>query len=234
MKIDIFVIDFDSTFVDGESINLMVEMALKEHPRKSEVGGRLKILSDLCMKSEVGFKEYFKMRIEIVKQSLREEHLIRTARILENKISPDIIKLLLKAKELDKKVIVLSNGFKLVMKDIMEKCGIEIYFANKHLTDKNGFITGFDESNPMANDNGKENIIKFLRNMDFIHADEKIMMIGDGMPDFKVYKEKAVDYFLNFAVNKNRKLKKHRVDDDPNFIICRKSEQMEEFINSIE
>ncbi|MDR3078455.1 MAG: HAD-IB family phosphatase [Rickettsiales bacterium] len=234
MKIDIFVIDFDSTFVNGESMNLMIEMALKEHARRSEMSSRLKILSDLCMKSEVGFKEYFGMKIEIVKQALREEHLLRTAKILETKVSPHIVKLLEKIRQLDRKVIVLSNGFKLVLKDIMEKHGVDIYFANKHITDRNGYVVGLDESNPLANDSGKENIIKFLKNKNFIQSDEKIIMIGDGMPDFRVYKEKVTDYFLNFAINKNRKLKKHRVGDDPNFIICRKPEEMDAFIDSLE
>jgi D-3-phosphoglycerate dehydrogenase len=234
MKIDIFVIDFDSTFVNGESINLMIAAALKEHPKRAEMSGRLKILSDLCMKSEVGFKEYFKMKIEIVKQALREEHMLKVAKILENKVSPDIVRLLIKARELDKKVIVLSNSFRLIMKDVMEKYGIDIYFANKHVADKNGYIIGFDESNPLANDNGKENIVKFMKSKGFIQPEEKIMMIGDGMPDLRVYKGKTSDYFLNFAINKNRKLKKHRVNGDQNFIICRKSEEFGSFLDTIE
>ncbi|MDR2078061.1 MAG: HAD-IB family phosphatase [Rickettsiales bacterium] len=234
MNIDIFVIDFDSTFVSEESINMMIEIALRDHQKRTEINGRLKILSDLCMKSEVNFKEYFKMKIEIVKQALKEEHLIKTAKLLENKVSPSIVKLLLRAKELNKKIVVLSNSFRLILKDIMEIYGIDTYFANKHIADKNGYIIGFDESNPLANDNGKENIIKFMKNKGFIQPDEKIMMIGDGMPDLRVYKLKVVDYFLNFAINKNRKLKKHRIEDDQNFIICRKPEEMEAFVSTIE
>lgn len=234
MKIDIFVIDFDSTFVNGESLNLMIDTALKKYTRKKDAYNKLKILSDLCMKSEITFKDNFKMKIEIIKQALKEEHLLEVAKILEDKVSLDIVKILNRAKELDHKVIVLSNSFKIFMKNIMEKYDIEIYFANKHNTDKNGYITGFDESNPMANDNGKENIIKFLKSVGIIQTEEKIIMIGDGMSDFFVYKNKVADYFLNFAINKNRKLKKHRVDDDPNFIICRNSEQIDEFVKTIE
>ncbi len=234
MKIDIFVIDFDSTFVDGESVNMMIDIALKNYVRKKDVYNKLAILSDLCMKSEISFKDNLKMKVEIVKQALKEEHLIKVAEILKEKVSPDILKILDKAKELNKKIIVVSNGFKIVMKDIMEKYGIEIYFANKHETDKNGFIVGFDETNPMTNDNGKENVIKFLKNVNIIQPEEKIIMIGDGMSDFFVYKNHAADYFLNFAINKNRKLKKHRIEDDQNFIICRKSEEIDEFIKLIE
>lgn len=234
MKIDIFVIDFDSTFVDGESINMMIDLALKNYIRKKDVYSKLAVLSDLCMKSEISFKDNFKMKLEIVKQALKEEHLLKVAAILKEKVSPDIVKILDKAKELNKKVIVVSNSFKIIMKDIMKKYGIEIYFANKHETDKDGFIVGFDETNPMANDNGKENVIKFLKNMNIIQPDEKIIMIGDGMSDLFVYKNHASDYFLNFAINKNRKLKKHRVDGDENFIICRKPEQIDEFIKLIE
>jgi D-3-phosphoglycerate dehydrogenase len=234
MKIDIFVIDFDSTFVSEESLNMMVDIAIRDHPKRAEINGRLRILADLCMRSEVSFKEYFKMKIDIVKQALKEEHLLKTATVLENRVSPGIVKLLLKAKELNKKVIVLSNSFRLILRDIMERYGIGIYFANKHIADKNGHIVGFDESNPLANDNGKENIIGFMKSKGFIQPDEKIVMIGDGMPDLRVYKLKVVDYFLNFAVNKNRKLKKHRVEGDQNFIICRKPEELEAFINAIE
>ncbi len=234
MKIDIFVIDFDSTFVDGESVNMMIEIALKDYARRKEIYGKLNVLSDLCMKSEISFKDNFKMKIEIVKQALKEEHLLKVAEILKDKVSPDILKIVNKAKELNKKIIVVGNGFKIIMKDIMKKYDIEIYFANKHETDKNGFVIGFDETNPMANDNGKENVIKFLRNVNIIQPDEKIMMIGDGMSDFMVYKNHTADYFLNFAVNENRKLKKHRIADDPNFIICRKSAEIDEFITTIE
>lgn len=234
MKIDIFVIDFDSTFVEGESINMMIDIALKNYIKKKDVYNKLAVLSDLCMKSEISFKDNFRMKLEIVKQTLKEEHLIKVAGILKEKVSPDIVKILDKAKKLNKKVIVVSNSFKIIMKDIMKKYGVEIYFANKHETDKNGFVVGFDETNPMANDNGKENVIKFLRNMNIIQPEEKIIMIGDGMSDLFVYKNHVSDYFLNFAINKNRKLKKHRADGDENFIICRKPEEIDEFIELIE
>lgn len=234
MKIDIFVIDFDSTFVDGESINMMIDIALKNHARKKDMYSKLAVLCDLCMKSEISFKDNFKIKIEIVKSALKEEHLLKVAKILNEKVSPDILKILDKAKELNKKIIVVGNGFKIVMKDIMEKYGIEIYFANKHEIDRNGFIIGFDETNPMANDNGKENVIKFLKNVNVIQPEEKIIMIGDGMSDLFVYKNHISDYFLNFAINKNRKLKKHKIDDDQNFIICRKPEEIDEFVKLIE
>lgn len=234
MKIDIFAIDFDSTFIRKESLNLLVETALKNYARKKDAYGKLKILSDLCMKSEISFKDNFKMRMEIVKPALKEHHMLEVAAMIRDSVSPDMEKILTKAKELDRKIIVLSNSFKILMKDIMDRCGIEIYFANKHLCDKNGNFLGFDENNPMANDGGKENVIKFLRSAGIIQPEEKIIMIGDGMSDFMVYKNKVADYYLNFAINKNRKMKKHRVNDDPNFLICRKSEQIDEFIGMIE
>jgi hypothetical protein len=69
--------------------------------------------------------------------------------------------------------------------------------------------------------------------MGFIQPEEKIMMVGDGMPDLRVYKEKLADYFLDFAINKNRKLKKHRIADDSKFIICRRHEDMDAFLQTV-
>jgi D-3-phosphoglycerate dehydrogenase len=234
MKIDIFIIDFDSTFVTEESLELITKIALYRYARKKKVLSKLARVGDLCMKSKIDFKDNLKMRIEILNGILKEEHLIRASKILEGKISPDILKIIELAKNMNKKIIVVSNSFKVLMKEVMKRCNIEIYFANKYEVDEEGFVSGYNETNPMANNAGKENIIKFLKNVGIITPEEKIMMIGDGMSDLKVYQNGCCDYFLGFSINKTRKLKKHRKDGDDNFIICRKSDDFDEFLKKVE
>lgn len=234
MKIDIFVIDFDSTFVKIESLKLLTEIALYKHPRKREILEKFESVGNLCMRSEIDFKANLKMKIEILKGILKEEHLIKASKMLEQKVSPDIVKILNLIRKLNKKVIVVSNAFKLPMKEVMNRYGIEIYFANKHIIDNKGYVVGYDETNLMANNNGKENIIKFLRNANLITPEENIIMVGDGMPDLKVYQNHFSDYFLNFAINENRKLKKYRISDDEHFIFARKSDDIINFLKTIE
>lgn len=235
MKIDIFVIDFDSTFISAESFEMIFKIALFKNPKKKEILKKMKAITDLSMKSEVDFKQNFKMRMELLENNiLKEEHLIKVGKKLESKVSPDIVKIVDFARRKNKKVIVLSNSFKLSMKDIMNKYGLEIYFANKHIVDEKGFVISYDEANPMANNNGKENIIKFLKNVKLIMPNEKIMMIGDGMSDYKVYEDGFADYFMNFAINKNRRLKKFKKDGDNNFIIARTAEDIDNFLKTVE
>ncbi|MDR1499333.1 MAG: HAD-IB family phosphatase [Rickettsiales bacterium] len=234
MKVDIFVIDFDSTFVSYESLALMVEIALKKHPKKRKISLRWEAIGNINMKSEIDFKSSLKMKIEALRGVLTEEHLTRVGKILEKEISPDIVKIVKLAKNTNKKVISVSNSFKFCMKEVMKKYGVEIYFANKHFTDKKGFVIGYDETNPMANNDGKSNVIRFLKNVGIIMPEDKIMMIGDGMSDLKVYQDGLCDYFMDFSINKNRKLKKHKAEDDKNFFICRKSEDVDAVLKVIE
>ncbi len=235
MKIDIFVIDFDSTFVSVESLEMIFKTALFKNPKRKEVLKKMNDIINLSMKSKVDFKHNFKMKMDLIEDNiLKEEHLIKVGKRLESKVSPGIVKIIDFARRKNKKIIVLSNSFKLPMKEVMNKYGLEIYFANKHITNDKGYVIDYDETNPMANNTGKENIIKFLKNVKLITPNEKIMMIGDGMSDYQVYKDGFADYFMNFAINKNRRLKKYKKDGEDNFIIVRTIEDIDNFLKIVE
>lgn len=234
MKIDIFIIDFDSTFISVESLDFLTKVALNRNPKRKEILSKMDEIKQLSLKSKLDFKNSLKMKMQLLTNILEEKHLIKTSGKLEKYVSPDILKIIYFAREHNKKIIVLSNSFRILMKKIMDKYGIETYFANRHIINKYNFFVGYDETNHMANDNGKENVVNFLKNVKLIVPNEKIIMIGDGMSDYRVYQNKCCDYFLNFAINENRKLKKYKSPDDKNFIIARKSEDIDSFLKSIE
>jgi hydroxymethylpyrimidine pyrophosphatase-like HAD family hydrolase len=86
----------------------------------------------------------------------------------------------------------------------------------------------------MAKNSGKASVIQFLKRNGFILPHEKIMLIGDGVNDYKVYKNKICDYFVNFAINCDRGLDKFKEPDDKNFFICRESEDVDSLVKMLE
>ena len=233
-NVDIFAIDFDSTFTEYESFDYLMNSVIAGHTREKEIKEKLKHINSMVMKSNLDFRESFTMKIGILQSILKKEHFEKVSKFLEDKITPEITKLLQLIKEKNKKVIVLSNSFKILMQDIMKKNNIDIYFANKITFSKNGRIEDFDDTNIMANNNGKINTLRFLKETGLILSEEKIMMIGDGVSDLDVYAKEECDYFINFAIYKNRKLKKHRFRDDNNFIVCKTPEEFYSVLEKIQ
>jgi D-3-phosphoglycerate dehydrogenase len=234
MKVDIFVIDFDSTFIDMESMEMLFKLALRNNSKKMKFDRLLEELDRQLVQKNIDFQTNFEKKIEILKLITKKQHLEQMGLFLKNKASDDIKKILNFAKQNDRRVMVFSNSFSDILEPIMKANNVDIYFSNKLLYNKDGYILDYDKNNIMARNSGKASVIQFLKKNNFILPQEKIMLIGDGVNDYKVYRNRVCDYFVNFAIHCDRELDKFKERGDNNFVICRTSEDIDNLLKILE
>ena len=58
------IIDFDSTFIQDETIEILAEIALKKSPKRFDVLSKIKKMTNLAMNGELSFQEALKQRIQ--------------------------------------------------------------------------------------------------------------------------------------------------------------------------
>lgn len=193
-----FVIDFDSTFTQVEALDLLGDIALKDHPQKEE---RLKKLADLTnsgMSGDISFRDSLLQRLELLEA--REGHLPELIDRLKSKVSTSFVRNKEFFKEFQDNIYIISNGFKEFIVPIVKEFGIkeENVFANSFQYDEKGNVIGFDTENVLSSNNGK---VEMLKSLD-LQGD--VYVIGDGYTDYEIKAAGLANKFYAFTENVER------------------------------
>src|SRR5690606_954135 len=85
-------------------------------------------------------------------------------------------------------------------------------YANTFVFDEEGNIVGFDEDNPLSEENGKVKLLKQLK------LEGKVFGIGDGYSDFQLKESGMIEKFYAFTENIERESVSSKADHiAPNF-----------------
>lgn len=206
MQNKFFIIDFDSTFTQVETLDLLCEIYLDGKPEKDETLQRIKHITDLGMEGKMSFKQTLEERISLLKASKGD------IEVLVDQLKDKVSKSFVRNKDFFQKytdnVFIISNGFKDIIDPIVTEYGIrtENVYANKLTFDENGCINGYDEENPLASDNGKVKVLKAL------HLNGDVYMIGDGYNDYEVKAAGLANKFYAFTENIERAVVTEKAD----------------------
>ncbi|HET7674450.1 MAG TPA: phosphoglycerate dehydrogenase, partial [Gammaproteobacteria bacterium] len=98
------------------------------------------------------------------------------------------------------RIYVLSSGFREVIDPVIAELGLspERLRANTFTFDGDGNITGFDGTNVLANENGKELAVREL------NLEGRVIMIGDGWTDYRVCTAGLAERFYAFTETVSR------------------------------
>jgi len=94
------------------------------------------------------------------------------------RLSPGSSELIRVLKSMGFKVAILSSGFDLFVKKILQEAGVDYAFSNTLQVDENDIVTGELEE-PVITDGTKEEILEFVMNVEKISRDQ-VIAIGDG------------------------------------------------------
>ncbi len=121
----------------------------------------------------------------------RMEAMVGNAKMLKNipvrdlerfsailRLSPGSTELIRVLKSMGFKIAILSSGFDLFVKKILQEAGVDYAFSNTLQVDENDIITGELEE-PVITDSTKEEILEFIMNVEKISRDQ-VIAIGDG------------------------------------------------------
>lgn len=176
MKLAVF--DFDSTLMDGETINIIA--------RQCNVEEKVADITEKAMQGKMDFFESLVTRVSLLKDiNYSKVEKICNNLPLMNGAKETIAEL----KKAGIKVVCFSGGFKTATVPACKYLGIDADFSNI-LHHKNGLLTGQVGGEMMFNDSKGEMLVR-LQHILNIHPEETIS-VGDGANDLSMFKHSGI------------------------------------------
>ena len=193
-----FVIDFDSTFTQVEAMEELAAISLENDPEKELFIEKIKQLTDLAMEGKMPFSKSLKARIALL--SAKKYHIGMLVNRLRKRVSVSFARNKPFFKDYKGQIYIISGGFREFIVPVVKPYFIdeEHIFANTFVFDKKNNITGVDETNPLAQENGKVKLIKQLK------LQGNVIVIGDGYTDFQIFEAGLAQQFFAFTENISR------------------------------
>ena len=167
------VFDFDSTLMDGETLEFFArELGIEE---------KVKAITDKAMRGEADFFESLTQRVSFLK-GLKVERINQICENLPVMTGAKEVVQGLKAKGY--KVVCFSGGFKNATTLFADKLGLDGEFSNI-LHSKNCILTGLVGGEMMFNDS-KGQMLKRLQKLTDV-TPENTIAIGDGANDLSMF-----------------------------------------------
>lgn len=194
----IFIFDFDSTFIQVESLEILAQVALTNHPQKKERLATIQEITQKAMEGFFSFQESLQERFALLE--LTPAHIQQTQHILAQKISPSIARHQKFFQQRAADLYIISGAFIELVWPIVQPFGFfrNHVFANSLLYDFEGNIKGYDVYNLLAQDQGKVKLTQQLR------LEGEIIMIGDGYTDYELKAAGLATHFVAFVENVER------------------------------
>ncbi len=198
------IFDFDSTFIQLETIEILADFALSNNRDKTKILNKIKDITSLAMLGKLSFDKALSDRISML--NLEQSHIKSTSDFIMQKISKSFNSNIDFFKKNSNNIYIVSGGFKNIIYSTVKQFHImkSNIYANEFLY-KNNKIT-IDSNNPLSMDNGKGMVIKNIDGFNII--------IGDGYTDYEVKKNGFADIFIQYIENINRK----ELNDNADFI----------------
>ena len=189
----VFVFDFDSTLVRIETLEALAELSLAAAPDADERKAKIAELTEKAMGGELGFGEALKARLELL--GLRKEHVEALADRILDEATVSVRRNVDFFERNADRIYILSGGFTEIIAPLADRLGVarDHILANDLVYDDEGRVTGVDEANPLARENGKPTVINSL------NLERPIVMVGDGWNDAEVKLSGAADRFYAFT-----------------------------------
>ena len=195
----VLILDFDSTLISIESLDLLAEICLQNKINSASIITKIKNLTSLGMKGEITFQDSLRKRL--IYLQIKDYHFTQLNKKLRNFISPSIIKNQIWLKKNRDNIYIFSGGFKRVIDPIALSLGLKKnqVFGNEFLYGNNGSIMGLDFQNSLSQSNGKFLLAKKLG------MKKNIIMAGDGRTDAEIKQLDKGTVFIAYTENVYRK-----------------------------
>ena len=171
------ILDFDSTLIDGETIDILADCFSK--------GKEVKQITHQAMIGKLDFFESLIKRVEFLK-GLSYEKTISVCKALP--LMPGAKEIVPALKQKGYTVIIFSGGFREATKHFCELLGADADFAN-FLHAKNGVLTG-QVGGEMMTSNAKGDLLKRLQKL-LGSSKEETMVVGDGANDLSMFQHSS-------------------------------------------
>ena len=184
-----YLIDFDSTLVAAETLDVLAEIALAGAPDREARARAVAAVTDRAMAGELPFAAALRERIGLL--NARRENLPPLIERLKGALTPSARR---NAAFLSRpEVFVVSGGFEDVITPVLAPLGVTParIRANRLLFDDGGRLVGVDPASPLAHDGGKIAAARAIGG--------ELVMVGDGWTDLEVWRADAAARFYAYT-----------------------------------
>ncbi len=194
------LIDFDSTFITVESLELLAEISLRTGFEAEEREARIGEIRDLTRRAMAGrlsFRDALEQRFELLQP--KREQLPELVSALQRRVSPSFERHRDFIREHAERIYMISAGFHEYIEPVVEDYGIapDHVLANRLVTRPDGSL-GFDPACPLARDGGK---VSAVRDLDL---DGPVIAVGDGISDLELQLGGVCDVFFAYTETVDR------------------------------
>ena len=203
------ILDFDSTIIKGESLDLLAETVFENRLEPNLKLQEIKKLTDEGMEGRISFQESLNRRLKILE--LDQFHLNKAITSVTKLISPSFKENIDWLKRYRDNILIFSGGFKNMIKPVAMKLGLkeENIYANE-LIFKNGKFNGVNKKNLLSRSGGKLNQLKQLG------LNKNLIVVGDGFTDWEIKKLGDQVTFFAYTENVSRKNVVKKADFEAN------------------
>ena len=203
------ILDFDSTIIKGESLDLLAEAVFDNRLESNLKFQEIKKLTDEGMEGRISFQESLNRRLKILE--LDQFHLNKSIKSVTKLISPSFKENIDWLKRYRDNILIFSGGFKNMIKPVAITLGLkkENIYANE-LIFKNGKFNGVNEKNLLSRSGGKLNQVKQLG------LNKNLIVVGDGITDWEIKKLGGQVTFFAYTENVSRKNVVKKADFEAN------------------
>lgn len=198
METPYIFIDFDSTFIQVESLDVLAKNALEGSDKQKEISDKIAFITEQGMNGEISFSDSLSQRIALLTAS--KEDLKNIVAELSTKVSVSFESNRSFIESNASKIIIISSGFKEMIVPVVAQYGIpeNQVFANTFTFDNQGNVNGVDTKNPLAGNGGKIKVVESL------NVSGKSCIIGDGYTDYEIRSSGNASKFYAFTENVSR------------------------------
>lgn len=198
MKYDFLLIDFDSTLVKIECLDMLARYVLSKTPNNQSVLESFENITRMGMEGKITLFESLTNRLKLISPSTKDiERLIIE---LRSEFSDSVLRQKERLPLLSDKIIIISGGFMDYMDPVIQEFGLNPnhIYANSFRYDSEGNVIGFDETNPLSQAKGKVKLVRSLK------LNGTVLVIGDGWSDYEIKEAGLADIFIAFTENISR------------------------------
>jgi phosphoserine phosphatase len=182
----LLIFDCDSTLSSIEGIDELARV------RGPEVFKQVEEMTNEAMDGKISVEAVFGRRLEIIQPE--QSHVAEIGQRYIDTVEPDAKAAIEAARAAGWTVMIISGGFRPIIRPLADFLGIERIEAVDLFFDAQGRYTGFDETYPTTRSGGKPEVIAQLK-AELKPA--KIVMVGDGASDLET--KPVVDLFVGFG-----------------------------------
>lgn len=198
MTVPTFLLDFDSTFVTVEALELLAETVLDGDPDRDAKLAEVRDLTDRAMNGEIGFGEALARRVAILKPTAAQiETLVQALRA---HVTPSIRRNREFIARMGARLFIVTGGFHDYVDGVVADFDIrpEQVLANRLVFDADGRARGVDPALPLSRDGGKVEAVRALK------LTGEVVVVGDGWTDYEIRAAGAADRFYAFTETVSR------------------------------